>query len=985
MDEEEEWEQYELAAAEQYELEMEQELENERDTPKWNEPMSTNKISIAPKSPEQERNVAKELSNYDVGNSIDDQLTEFSTMPLHKSLQLERSAYLGIDKNNHHSSVKTSQYKAVTEEDLYRVPAAECKKSLHQKLPSDSQDYTSCTISSDRRYFVYKRPAKNMNELDNSSTKTDRSRHHFLDKPIEDIMKEAEQIQLNLSLQLKRKVATTEEMKHDPVSAAEVNDKERGRLWVDKYAPKSFSQLLSPEKINREVLKAMKGWDRYVFKTNSTDKTPTISSPKPTHKRKMDGEVPDEGIANDDDPRPLTKVIMLCGPPGTGKTTLAHIIAEQCGYQAVEINASDDRSPEYLREAISRASQNTTLSIDKRPNCIILDEIDGIDGSAKGGLHFLLNIITAPLKGPKGSGGDSKMFPLTRPLICICNDQFTPALRQLKQLCEVFQFESPKESRLIQRLRAVCASEKVPINSQSSVIKELCTATGGDIRSTFNVLQFSYGQPASSSSSSGDTTASSNNLQATMRNGVKDRHLSVFELWTELFTKQKKSSSSSYRGTNSGTSSSTSSSSFSSSCSSSSGSGGSSNLVGNAMELMSAHGDYARVIGGLFENLYRNAGTDHNNFHWQTQTSEWFSLVDNLQTFTFNGADGFMVQGYIPTIAAATQLFSAVDRKIKMIYPRKEQELSFQQKQKHHLFQLLVSEVTSGSFTSSHDRLSLDLTSYLLRLLNPPLPRMVHTKMSPSEEAAALRVVLLMESFALTYGPVPYSGHRNGDIATYGMRTPHDADYSSLLQLQPNIERLLEYGLQAASSVEQGSGGKYPYGTYRGGGNGHCEGGFSAGNTAYKQMIKMQQRKYQIAKKIQRIKDSLPAEAGSSVDKKKDNGNEKEMEIVQEKKQMTAEPVETAAVEQENPAKTAVAGVVGKTNLAITRIQSMRVYAGLESQKTGTAGKVDRNNKSNNRSNGQGQIESKHVPIHFKFVKGFSSAVRRGVTIDEFR
>ena len=48
----------------------------------------------------------------------------------------------------------------------------------------------------------------------------------------------------------------------------------------------------------------------------------------------------------------------------------------------------------------------------------------------------------------------------------------------------------------------------------------------------------------------------------------------------------------------------------------------------------------------------------------------------------------------------------------------------------------------------------------------------------------------------------------------------------------------------------------------------------------------MQQRKYQIAKKIQRIKDSLPAEAGSSVDKKKDNGNEKEMEIVQEKKQV---------------------------------------------------------------------------------------------------
>ena len=41
---------------------------------------------------------------------------------------------------------------------------------------------------------------------------------------------------------------------------------EDGSLWVDKYAPHSFTQLLSPEKINREVLKALKKWDRYVFK-----------------------------------------------------------------------------------------------------------------------------------------------------------------------------------------------------------------------------------------------------------------------------------------------------------------------------------------------------------------------------------------------------------------------------------------------------------------------------------------------------------------------------------------------------------------------------------------------------------------------------------------------------------------------------------------------------------------------------------------------
>ena len=41
---------------------------------------------------------------------------------------------------------------------------------------------------------------------------------------------------------------------------------------------------------------------------------------------------------------PRGRVVEIFGPESSGKTTLARVIARQCGYEPYEINASDDRS-----------------------------------------------------------------------------------------------------------------------------------------------------------------------------------------------------------------------------------------------------------------------------------------------------------------------------------------------------------------------------------------------------------------------------------------------------------------------------------------------------------------------------------------------------------------------------------------------------------------------------------------------------------------
>ena len=83
---------------------------------------------------------------------------------------------------------------------------------------------------------------------------------------------------------------------------------------------------------------------------------------------------------------------LLYGPPGLGKTTLAHVVANHAGYNVVEINASDDRSLDAFKIRLDAATQMTSVSNkDKRPNCLIIDEIDGAPNAT---ITYLVNLLT---------------------------------------------------------------------------------------------------------------------------------------------------------------------------------------------------------------------------------------------------------------------------------------------------------------------------------------------------------------------------------------------------------------------------------------------------------------------------------------------------------------------------------------------------------------------------------------------------------------
>lgn len=201
-------------------------------------------------------------------------------------------------------------------------------------------------------------------------------------------------------------------------------------LWTEKYRPKTFDDVLGNTKAKEQIQNWLEGW--------------------------LEGEP--------------QQCLLLVGPPGTGKTTLAHLSAENFT-EYVELNASDKRSQDALQRSVGEASSSQSL-FGTGLKLIILDEVDGIHGTEdRGGIRAIGQILK-----------DSR-----HPVIMMANDLYSKRITGLKSKCQLIKIQKVHTNSIMAMMKRICVKEGVKF--EEHVLRALAKRSRGDLRSAINDLE----------------------------------------------------------------------------------------------------------------------------------------------------------------------------------------------------------------------------------------------------------------------------------------------------------------------------------------------------------------------------------------------------------------------------------------------------------------------------------------------------------------
>ncbi|MCX6821198.1 MAG: replication factor C large subunit, partial [Candidatus Aenigmarchaeota archaeon] len=168
--------------------------------------------------------------------------------------------------------------------------------------------------------------------------------------------------------------------------------------------------------------------------------------------------------------RPGKKAALFHGSAGTGKTALVEALGKERNLEVIEMNASDFRTAQQIKEVIGQSMKQQSLF--KKGKIFFIDEIDGLAGREdRGGTGEIIKIIK-----------ESQY-----PIILTANNPWDTKLRSLRAYCQLIQFGKVFYWDMIKRLQYICEKEKIKCDKE--IITQIVRRSEGDLRSAINDLE----------------------------------------------------------------------------------------------------------------------------------------------------------------------------------------------------------------------------------------------------------------------------------------------------------------------------------------------------------------------------------------------------------------------------------------------------------------------------------------------------------------
>ena len=173
-------------------------------------------------------------------------------------------------------------------------------------------------------------------------------------------------------------------------------------------------------------------------------------------------------------PRKAPMASLLLGPAGSGKTSSVYAIAKDLGYTIMEVNASDSRNKQSIKDILEPATRFSELESDTNKKIILMEEVDGLSGTHdRGGLSEFFTIIKNT----------------NYPIICTANDPESQNIIKIMRRKEfrTYNYERLDEFQIFELILNIAELENITIDEDQ--IEILAETVSGDLRAAINELE----------------------------------------------------------------------------------------------------------------------------------------------------------------------------------------------------------------------------------------------------------------------------------------------------------------------------------------------------------------------------------------------------------------------------------------------------------------------------------------------------------------